>query len=358
MKTERRHELQQNTLVEMLNEAGENAKPYAKGIAGVLVAILVIFGVYMYLSRQSEREVAAGWDQTFQAISDSRDSTERRKDLKAAADAYPNKPSGIWAQLMLADSELQDGTQLLFQDQGSARNMLGVALEDYKAVFERARDQIVRQRALFGTGRCQESLDKLDDARSTYEQLVKEFPGGAYEQRAKERLEQLSQTSTKEWYDWFHKAEPTNTAFGNESTSTGPDKSIFEGPSLKMPKNLPETPEEKYPAPKEKGGEKPAADKATTDKPSTDKPGTEKPAADKGAEKPATEKTSTDKTSTDKPAADKSSTDKAPADDAKPAPASSSTAPAKPADSKPADSADDKKADNKKPDDKKPDATK
>ena len=35
MKTERRHELQTNTLAEILNEAGENAKPYAKGILGV-----------------------------------------------------------------------------------------------------------------------------------------------------------------------------------------------------------------------------------------------------------------------------------------------------------------------------------
>ncbi len=240
MKTERRHELQTNSLAEILNEAGENAKPYAKGILGVALAALVIFGVYLYLSKQADAEVASGWDQTFQAMGQ-RNPTEALEGLRAAADAHPNKPSGVWAQLVLADTEFDLGVQRLFTERSVGRANLSAALDDYRAVLDRAKDQLVRQHAFYGIGRTNESLDKLDDATQAYENLLKEFPNGPYQDRAKQRVDQLSQASSKDWYDWFRRAEPTPNVFGKDKSSPfdppgkSGEKSIFDMPDLKLP---------------------------------------------------------------------------------------------------------------------------
>src|SRR5215471_2602281 len=63
MKAQHRHELQQNQLADWLESSFEKLKPYASALVGVLVAVAIIIGVYMYVGAVERRNVTAAADQ-------------------------------------------------------------------------------------------------------------------------------------------------------------------------------------------------------------------------------------------------------------------------------------------------------
>ena len=203
MKAERRHELQHNELADILVDFGEKVKPYAKLMLGLALAVVVIVCAYLYLAHRAKAEESAAWNQAWKAI-EIQDSDGLRKIVKD----YPNKPPALWSQLVLADLELSRGVGNLFTQKSAGTDQIRTALEDYQNVSEHAAEPLLREHALFGIGRAQESLGKLTDARAAYEQVIKEFPGGPYKFRAQQRLEQLASDSAKNWYDWFAKQSP------------------------------------------------------------------------------------------------------------------------------------------------------
>jgi tetratricopeptide (TPR) repeat protein len=228
MKTERRHELQHNSLVDILADVGENAKPYAKGLLGVALAALVVVCAYLYLSKRAEAEEGASWDKTWQAID-----RQDMEGLREVVKTYPNKPAAIWSQLVLADMELSSGVTKLFVQKSTGRDLIRTALDDYQNVAEHAVHPQEREHALFGIGRSQESLDQLSKAREAYEQLVKNYPSGPYEKRAQQRLDELARDSAKNWYDWFEATEPPTSNIGKGSPFASPlDEKGPTGPSL------------------------------------------------------------------------------------------------------------------------------
>jgi hypothetical protein len=254
MKTERRHELQHNSLVDILADVGENAKPYAKGLLGVALAALVVVCAYLYLSKRAEAEEGASWDQTWQAI-DRQDMEGLREVIKS----YPNKPAALWSQLVLADMELSSGVTKLFMQKSTGRDLIRTALDDYENVAEHAVHPQEREHALFGIGRAQESLDQLSKAREAYEQLVKNYPNGPYEQRAQQRLDELARDSTKNWYDWFETTEPPTSSvgkgnpFGSPFDEKGPTGSSL--PPLPPGFDVPDIGKSKTPPPEPKPDE-------------------------------------------------------------------------------------------------------
>jgi hypothetical protein len=358
MKTERRHELQHNTLADMMADVGENAKPYAKAILGVLLAGIVVFGTYLYLSKRSEAEEATSWDLTWQALS-SQDQAKQMELLREASDKYPDKQAGLWAQLTLADLELNRGVTLLFSERAIGMNQLSTAVEDYQAVEKRAQQPMIRQHALFGIGRAQESRNKLDEARSAYEELAKNYPSGPYANRAKMRLDDLARESTKGWYDWFNKTEPTSPSRSSTGGKGFDDFPLSEPDNFKPPASDSSGAGSKV---NDKAGDtnaKPTSGATSLDKssskPTETKPGdkTTKPAEVKPAETKPDSKATDGKSTEAKPAEPKP-TETTPAN-----PKSDAT---KPAESKPAEtssppkSSDVKSSDAKSSDAKSPDA--
>ena len=67
MKTQRRHELQTNVLAHSLARWIERAKPYSKAGTAVLIAVVVALFAWAYLSTQSTRREADGWNEYFDA---------------------------------------------------------------------------------------------------------------------------------------------------------------------------------------------------------------------------------------------------------------------------------------------------
>ncbi len=216
MKTERRHELQTNTLADALGQAVDTVKPYSQIVLGAVLAVLVILGVVKYLSIRSQEDVVDSWNRYLQASSGS--GTESAEELSRLIQQYPDSTAAQWGHLFLADQSLSEGINQLFQNRAEAKEKLRKAEEHYLAVQQKAKEQLLLERATLGLARTYESLPNLEKAQQEYKRLVEKWPNGAYTLRAKERIEDLSQKSTKDFYDWFVANEPKSSLDGGLGT--------------------------------------------------------------------------------------------------------------------------------------------
>lgn len=272
MKTERRHELQTNWLADRVGEFLVAVRPYQKALVGVLLAGLVVWGAMLIMAHRSEAEEARSWNTLWDGLNGS------REDLDSLADSNSKRPTSEWAQLILADNELASGVSLWFDEKAAARNSLNSALGRYQTVFTKSTDPLVREHALYGIGRTEESLCKVEDAEKAYEQLRQEFPDGPYSLRAKQRLDSLSRESTKTRYDWFASVEPpSNNGLGKEGDKNLPllppelePFSQFTAPG-KTPPPAP-TPDKGATAPASSPSTKPPAAKTDTKTPDVKSP--------------------------------------------------------------------------------------
>ena len=189
MKTERRHELQTNWLADRVGDAILVTKPYMKAVTGVLLAAVVVWGAYLVISYRAEAEEANGWNKLWDGLLGGNTGLE---DIQSLSDSSPKRQTGEWAQLIIADNDLTNGVGLLFVEKKAGRDAIHNALDNYKSVLQNSTDPLVREHALFGVGRAQESLCDLEKAETAYKQLRTDYPNGSYSARAQQRLEDLA----------------------------------------------------------------------------------------------------------------------------------------------------------------------
>jgi len=283
MKTERRHELQTNWLADRVGEFIVVIKPYSKGLTGALLAIVVVWAAFLIMAHRSHAEEASNWNKLWDGLLGG---TNAAEDLATLSESYPKRPTGQWALLILADNDLSNGVGLLFVEKKAGRDAIHNALDNYKSVLQNATDPLVREHALFGEGRAQESLCNVSDAVTAYQQLRTDYPTGSYSARAQERLDDLARDSTKNRYDWFKTLEPPPTGLGKGSDKSGGTS----GPQLPgelEPFSQFATPNSKTPPPEPK----PDTGAATPKTPAT---GDNKTPATKSSEKAAPAAKATD----------------------------------------------------------------
>jgi TolA-binding protein len=206
MKAQHRHELQTNQLAEWLEDAIERLKPYARAIVGVLVAIAIVFGVYSYLSSVERRTAAAASDQLITALEGG-----SLGELQSTAEAYRGTQPAAVAQLVVAESMLDNGTNQLYSDKRAGRESLFKAADIFAGVEKDSKDPMLRAWALYGLARAHESMGDLDRARDDFQRLLKEYPESMLADSARNHLGRLNQPAVKEFYDWFAKQEPRPT---------------------------------------------------------------------------------------------------------------------------------------------------
>lgn len=210
MKSERRHELQHNALLDWLTETGETVKPHLSVILlGVVVALAAFFG-YRWMSSQSANKEATAWDSVFLAMGHG-DTAQ----LEQTIEDYPSTTAAEWAAVIAADLQLSSGCQDLFTTKATAGDQFQKAYEKYSDILRISRDPVIRERATYGLARtCEaragtrQSKEDLEQARSEYEKVVTEWPKGAYAEASQARLNALSQASTLEFYDALAAWEP------------------------------------------------------------------------------------------------------------------------------------------------------
>lgn len=218
MKTERRHELQKNQLADVLGSTVERVRPFTNILIGAVVAIAVVAVAAWYLNRQSEAAQAQGWDQLYQAGTP--------EELESLAIQFADTPAGTWARIRLADRQLAQGIEALFNDRAEANSELRNAKDNYNLVLSnRGASELALQRASQGLARSSESLNELPQAREMYQSIVNRWPESAYAQEARRRLTDLDLRSTQSFYDWFSQQNPTPPAddepsvFGTEGNN-------------------------------------------------------------------------------------------------------------------------------------------
>ena len=210
MKSERRHELQHNALLEWLTQTGESVKPYLNVILLVLVAVLLGLVGYKWMSAQSAGKEAKAWDAVFAATS--KDDTAQ---LDQTIEDYPKTTAAQWAAIIAGDMHLAAGCDDLFTTKATAADQLQKALDKYTFALETARKSEIRERATYGLARTYEAMagtrrsqEDLERAKGEYQKVVEKWPQGAFAKAAQARLDALSQASTLEFYDALAAWEP------------------------------------------------------------------------------------------------------------------------------------------------------
>lgn len=233
MKSEHRHELQQNDLKEITLRA----KPWfeqhgMQALVGLVIA-LVMIAVGVYWVNQPKAD-APGWG----ALTSARTVDE----FGAVADKYPNSLAGVWARLRMAELNLEDGITALFNDRDLGQKDVKRAQEDFEAVLKSSQvlPEALQQRALLGLARAQEAVSDGDTqaALATYRKLLDDHPGSIYETLVKQKVKELETGDAKAFYAWFHSQKPKPPDF--RRPNDGLPSGLTLPPGLSLPGETPD----------------------------------------------------------------------------------------------------------------------
>lgn len=238
MKSERRHELEKNTLANWLGENADRVKPYANTILGALLVVVLLFLVWTWWSGHSVSASAQAWNELHAAMQKSL-STQNAEDLDAVVEKYPGAKAALWAAVTAGDLRLGFAAESRFSNKAVADDELKAAVENYLYVLDETKDGTLRERAAFGLARAYETQGNVDKAVACYkEQVIQAYPDGVYKAIAQQRLTFLESPAGKEFYTKFAQFKP-EPALADEPGTPGvrPDFSLdsLDAPSTTTP---------------------------------------------------------------------------------------------------------------------------
>lgn len=209
----------ENDLAKLLQPVKPVLEKHGSKLILGLAAVLLIAAAWIWWSRTSAANAAAGWGDMATA--------NAAEDFADIADDNPGTPAAAWARLAEADGYLVRAVQSSFTDREAALTTFKKAREAYdKLLTKSGTPRDVRERALFGVARLEESTagEDVSAAVAAYEKVLSEFPESIYKSVVEKRLERLQDPQSKQFYAWFKEQNP----------SVADD--------LVAPKDLPETP--------------------------------------------------------------------------------------------------------------------
>jgi hypothetical protein len=233
MKAQHRHELEANVLAGWLEDKLEQIKPYTQAIIGAVIALFVVFGVWYYLRHMDTSAEQAASDQLVAALNDRLDPL---KALQDTIETHPGTQQAVLARLLRGEELLRSGSEQLYTNKAEGKKNLTNAAAEFREVEQSANDTMIKAWALHGMARAKESLGELDRAREDYERLIKDFPGSALKDDAQRHLTNLNRDSTKKFYDWFAKQDPSPTSMDQLPGRPG-QKPIFDLSDPTMPQS-------------------------------------------------------------------------------------------------------------------------
>jgi hypothetical protein len=235
MKSERRHELRENELADSVEQLSERLRPYVTPILSVAIGALVLVLVGLFVSSRWEASRSESWDTCLSALV-----TGDQEGFREVILRYPGTPAAQWSELILADRNLSEATDLLFAKTDPAndvaRERLETAAAAYADVLSQRPTGMVAERATMGLAKARESLGDLEQARRGYEAVANEFPSSPMANLASEHAEDLAQDKTKEFYNWFAEQRLTNAAPEETSSSKQDISSKAEQPKVETKK--------------------------------------------------------------------------------------------------------------------------
>lgn len=272
MKSDRRHELEQNQLADWLGHSIEQWRPHARVISWTAIGLLLIVVAVLGWSRWSSSVAMATWRDFYAAMDDN----ER---LSAFAEKHSGNEAGQMAALILADRFAASAGSELFTNKTLAQDDNRKAMEWYSKVLGSPRKQMIEQRATMGLAQAKEISGDLPEATKLYEQIRQRWPNSIFAAQAQDRLRDLGKQSTKAMYDRLatYDPRPAFTPSGSQpllnpgdpllppaepATSGSLPGTTFDmkldGPTVMPPKESPEAPKPQESEKKTLPGDKPA----------------------------------------------------------------------------------------------------
>ncbi|MBA3485282.1 MAG: hypothetical protein H0T51_26090 [Pirellulales bacterium] len=197
MKTERRHELEANTLAKGINTWGEKARPYTSAF---LLAAAALLGVYiiasLWNSYQATRDRAA-WDDYQLAVFQG-DVEQRALHRLAVSEDHEGTEMQEWAMVGWADRQLLRASQLYLTSREEAIERLTEISGIYEQFAETASNPEIRNRARLGLARVSEMKNDLKEARAQYARVE-----GALSDIAAQRIKDLEPKQVEETAAWL-----------------------------------------------------------------------------------------------------------------------------------------------------------
>jgi len=214
MKTERRHDLETNSLAARMARLIEALTPHsgkllaAVGVALALFAVSSIWGNYVAVEQQ------AAWDAYLLAY-DRSDPELKGLQRLAEDEQYVGTPMQNWAYLVWADRQVLLAAQMYLFDRDGTKDRL----RNVEGIFEKLakddRDRSIQDRARLGLARVYELQNKIDKAREQYATVQ-----GDLRKVAERRAEQLEKTEVVDACDWLAVAKlPLPDATGGTGAS-------------------------------------------------------------------------------------------------------------------------------------------
>lgn len=207
----------------------DRARPHATAILVAAVAGLLALVAWLLVSNQ----VAAGRAQSWNALLGAFASDNPQILQESLGDVirrYPATAAAQWAEIVLADLAVSEGTDLMFVERGRAAERLQQAANTYGAVLAARPSGMLAERATFGLAKAREAVGQLEEARLGYEAVAREQASAGLKRLAAARAEALGRESTRQWYDWFaaQKITPPEPAATGSTPAASPDDKLFD----------------------------------------------------------------------------------------------------------------------------------
>lgn len=243
MKSQRRHQLQQNALADALGTGLDRATPWLKPAAAILIVVLLGLGIYWFFQSRSQSYRASAAGELLLATGD-----EDPRTYEAIASQYPDTAAGRWALLAEGDLYLAQGIDALYVDRSEAEDLLEDAVQSYRAALADATEPMIVTHAHFGLAQALEASGELEEAAEHFELVAQTTDSEVLKETAQQRAEHLRSSEAKEFYAWLASAAGTGgaaglqgqTPAGGAGASGLPDMPNFSLPdlgSLQAPEN-------------------------------------------------------------------------------------------------------------------------
>jgi hypothetical protein len=202
MNAERRHELQQNDLADLLGVQLKKIESHSKLIAAVIV-VVVVAAVAWALYRSAA--VGTRSDATLELLQNS--ATSDPEALGSVGERFSDTTAGTLAKLYQADTLLAAGIASLFDDREEAQTQLTEAVRRYEEAAQATKDPVISSRANFGSARAHESLGQTDNAVAAYNRVISIGESEAIVNVAQQHIDRLKSPGTQEFLAWFAKQD-------------------------------------------------------------------------------------------------------------------------------------------------------
>ena len=221
MKSDRRHDLSENTLAKWLTKTLGKISPYQNHIYWSIIALLAIVCVGMIWGKVSHSNRGKAWGDYLSAFE-----SQKVDDLEALTQDYKSGEVGVRIRLSAGELLLREGCDLVFTKKQEAQEKLEKALGYFISAKEiGTSDRLLNEQTQFDLAQVYESLafvrsgqNDLDNAKEFYGKLVTDFPDGAYFLQANRQLKLLNNPSTIQMVGHFEQlptpSETTTTSGG------------------------------------------------------------------------------------------------------------------------------------------------